>query len=234
MEYVELFTGEKVPKEALELGWSSVCVAVDFPGKRTVAETLQAAVVKSDIEKNTKKAVETFDLVFVEASKEDDARKASELWNVDILYNNELNEARDLIYNKSSGLDNVICTFMAERNIGYLINASNVLDSGGSSRVKLLGRLRQNVLLCRKYGVKVVLSNCAKDRQGLRNPLDLAAIGSLFGMTSGESVDAVSKNPLFFIQKGLRRRDPNVLTDGLVVKEWGSQKHQGKKRQGWL
>jgi RNase P/RNase MRP subunit p30 len=227
MEYTEILTYPGAADEALEAGWNNVCVVGSSKAQ------LNATIVEDDIERKSKKALER-GLVFVDAKEHKNALLASESWNVDALLNNELNDGRDPLYNKSSGLDEVMCKSMSERNISYIINLQNIILSRGSQRVKLLSRISQNVMLCKKYKVNTVISCCAQDKYEIRTPMDSASVGVLVGMDFQQSLFSVTKNPKTILQKALDRDNPDILTSGLSVRDWGNQKIQKKRRTGWL
>ena len=130
-------------------------------------------------------------------------------------------------------MDHVICAFMAERNIGYLICFGNILHSNSQRRTRLFGRISQNIMLCRKYKVKVVLSSGARTVWDVKNPWDLAIMSRFLGMSDGESMAAVSKNTLHFVKKASERNSQNILLSGLEVKDWGSHERKPKQKYGW-
>jgi RNase P/RNase MRP subunit p30 len=224
------------------LGWDGFCVAVDFGGDfKRLSETsrslgegaLLGAVVRSDVAKNAKRAVEAADLVLVDGRLEDVCREASESWDVDIIMNPELNDGKDLLKQGSGGLDDKTAAFMAERGIGYLVNADNLIDSSGPRRAKLLGRIMQNLRLARKAGVPVAFGCGQASPLHVRRPRDLAALALVLGLPRDEAENAVSRIPSGFAKKALERKDPDMITAGLEVRSWGSQQPRGKRRHGW-
>jgi hypothetical protein len=80
---------------------------------------------------------------------------------------------RDFIHQRDSGLDHVICKEMHKYNVGYMISFSAVLNS--SERERFFGRVMQNIMLCNKYHVKIMIASFAKQPNEMRNPDDLVS-----------------------------------------------------------
>jgi RNase P/RNase MRP subunit p30 len=96
-------------------------------------------------------------------------RKAVETKKVDILLNPERNDKKDSFHYRKSGLNQVLCKLAKENNVAIGFNFSNLLDSKGNERSKILGRMIFNYKLCKKYKVKMIFSTFAKNKFELRN-----------------------------------------------------------------
>lgn len=231
-----------VLENAAALGWSGICVASDGEARQAgqppanigAMEVYKGAVIKNDVEKNARRALEWADLVIAQGGGEEHNRQASECSEVDILMNLEHDQGKDKIDYKNAGLDHVMAAFMAERGIAYGVDFSHILDSWGRMRVQLLGRLRQNVKMALKYKLPVVLVSGAVDVYGLRAPLDLASVASLIGVPEHLERKIVSDYPAMVVEKARNRKNPDVITSGLEVTDWGDAKpSQPKKKYGW-
>ncbi len=208
------------------LGWDTIC--------SSHGGDMGCAVVSGRVRKNARKALDGgADIIVADGRLEKDAREASETWEVDLIADPELNADRDPVNQWSGGLDHIMCSFMNERGIGYCVNADNILDAGGRDRVRVLGRITQNIRLCKKYKVKVVFACGTRSKWNVRSPHDLMEIAKLTGLSSSDARKTVSKNPQFFIDKAVKRNDPDVLLKGLEVVDWGSQKKKPNRRYGW-
>jgi RNase P/RNase MRP subunit p30 len=243
MKCYDLYADEKTAQAHKRLGWEGICAVSDnsadikriSEGEKLLGrETLAGALLSADVEKGARKALDAgADLVIVDGRTEDAARGASESWDVDLIVNPEMNEERDLIDQWNSGLDHVMSSFMAERGIGYCINAGNIRHSNGLRRVRLLGRIGQNIRLARKYGVRIVLTSGARNDLDVRNPNDLSEVGMMLGLCEKEAYDSVSKNPAYYVRKAFDRNSQDILMKGLTVKSWGSQQRKPKRKYGW-
>lgn len=232
----------EVLNRASALGWSGVCVAFDSEDRQAgqpsanigPMEVYKGAVIKNDVEKNARKALEWADLVIALGGSEEHNRQASECSEVDILMNLEQDQGKDKIDYKNAGLDHVMTSFMSEHGIAFGVDFSHILDSYGRNRVQLLGRLRQNVKMALKHKLPVILASGASDIYGLRAPLDLASVSRLIGVPEHLERKVVSDYPAMVVEKIKKRKNPDVITNGLEVTDWGSMKStEQKKKYGW-
>jgi len=239
-------------KLAEHMGWDGLCCTVDFQStevlrefsekisdmrKKTKIALFSGAEITAksaqELRKNSRKALSFVDIILIKGGSDEINRSATECWEVDILCHPEKLAKKDFMKQKNSGIDHVMAKLMAERLIGIEFNFSEILNSYGMLRSQILGRMRQNVILARKYNALMVLTSGAQDKWGSRAPRELLAIGRILGMNQGEAKLAVSENPSRILQKSKDRKDPNIILKGLEVMEWGDQKPQKKKMYGW-
>lgn len=248
--YFDLSVGAGDAKETIKLakrlGWTGICVTADVKDIKSARdavssqnwdmEVLLGAVVhgstEGELQKKTRQALEIADLILFSGGGEPN-RVAAENWEVDVLCHPEKGSERDLMDQRSSGVDDIISRLLAEHTTAVEFNLSSILSTYGMLRAQIMGRMSQNILLSRKYGVPMILTSGAVDRWSLRAPRDLAAVGRVLGMTDTEANKAVSTTPQKLIQKARDRQNPAVITAGLRVVEWGDQKPQPKKKYGW-
>lgn len=243
MKCYDLLADARTIEAHRRLGWDGICATVEFGAefkknsenaRKTGAEVKIGALLTKDVEKNARKALDMGAyLVLADGRSDDVARAASESWDVDLIVNPEPNEERDLVDQWSSGLDHIMASFMAEREIGYCVNAGNVLHSEGMRRVRLLGRIGQNLMLARKYGLRVVLASGARSDYDVRNRNDLMEVGRMLGMSESAACESICENPTFFIEKASSRSDQDVIMRGLIVKNWGTLERKPKRKYGW-
>ncbi len=67
-----------------------------------------------------------------------------------------------------------------------------VLNSNSFERSKILRRMMQNVKLCRKYKVKMLINSFAKNEYELRSRDALKSFGLVIGMNSREVIEATN------------------------------------------
>ena len=103
-----------------------------------------------------------------------------------ILLNPHVNNLRDSLHFRSSGLNHVLCKLCYENNVSVGFSLDSALDA------KLLGRIKQNIKLCRKYGVKMRFFSFAKNKFEMRGREDMLAFLRSIGMTGKEAKDALS------------------------------------------
>jgi RNase P/RNase MRP subunit p30 len=86
---------------------------------------------------------------------------------------------RDFIHQRDSGLDQVICKEMHKYGVKYAVPFSAILNSDDKAR--LLGRVIQNIRLCKKYKVDVLIASFAEKPYEMRNAQDLIAFSRTLG-----------------------------------------------------
>lgn len=113
---------------------------------------------------------------------------------VDILLDPHLGQRRDKMHQRDSGLNQVLVKLAKKNNVAIGISFKNIL----SSRAEDLGRIIQNIELCRKYKVKIVILEYED-----RNPEDVNSLFKVLGMTAKEiqTSDNYEKEKLDFKQR---------------------------------
>jgi len=236
---------------AERLGWSGLCVSFDFDADyKSLLKELENAKKESkldflvgarisvsepqDVQKKARAALEYADLILVEGGDEEINRAASECWEVDILCHPEKVSGKDLPDQKNSGVDHVIAHYMAERTIALEINFSELLCSFGMVRSQVMGRMRQNIMLAKKYGVPLIIASGGGDLFSLRAPRDLYSVCISLGMDAGFAKRVLQDDPMRIVGKARDRKNPDVIMKGLSVISRGAEKQAGKKKMsGW-
>tara|TARA_Y100000310_G_C20451586_1_gene700995 strand:+ start:141 stop:650 length:510 start_codon:yes stop_codon:yes gene_type:complete len=118
-------------------------------------------------------------------------RSAVECKYVDVLLHPERNSLNDGLHQRRSGLNQVLCKLAKQNNISIGFSFNLVLQSKGRERARIIGRMRQNVRLCRKYKVNMKIGSFTSNKWGLRSYDCLVAFGKVLGMTAGEAKNSV-------------------------------------------
>ncbi len=105
---------------------------------------------------------------------------------IKILVNVHTNNLRDNLHFRSSGLNHVLCRLCSENNVAVGFSLDSILDA------KLLGRMKQNIMLCRKYKVKMRFFSFAKNKYEMRGREDVLGFLRSIGMTGKEAKEAMS------------------------------------------
>lgn len=122
----------------------------------------------------------------------DTIRKLAEQKKIQYVTDLEDNEFKDNLNFANSGLNQVMCRLLAKNNIVVCFNFSLILNSNSLEGAKLLRRMMQNVRLCRKYKVKMLISSFAKNEYELRSRYSLKSFGLVIGMNPKEAKYAVN------------------------------------------
>lgn len=124
---------------------------------------------------------------------------------VDILLDPHLGMRKDFMHQRNSGLNHILCALAKEHNVAIGFSFSAILES--KQRAKDFGRIMQNIRLCRKYKIPMVIGSFAKNVWQVRNEKDLQAFFKVLGMTGKEvQMDFVEKRLDYkrrFVQKGV-------------------------------
>jgi ribonuclease P/MRP protein subunit RPP1 len=123
----------------------------------------------------------TKELIIVQGGDEKINRAALENKKVDILLCPEKNSRKDLMFSRRSGLNQVLCKLAAKNDIAIGFDFSYLLNSTGKERAKILGRMSQNVIFCKKYKVKMVFSSFARKKYELRSDNFLKTFAKFLG-----------------------------------------------------
>ena len=148
------------------------------------------------------------------SSEPEDARPALETRNIDLVFGLEGSPDRDPMKNRDSGLDHVLCSIAAQKDKIVAFDFSAVRASRGRRRAVLLGRMMQNIVLCRKAKVKMSIASFARTPMQLRNPMDLAAFGEALGMHPSEAKAAIGAVRERIILN-MKKKDPAYLGEGV-------------------
>ncbi len=129
------------------------------------------------------------DIIIVKESEK--ARHYLEKTDIDMIYGLEEHKGKDPMHFRASGLNHILAEIAHKRKKIIAFNFNAILNTKGMLRSQLLGRMRQNVMLCRKYKVEMALASFAANPYELKSEKDLQAFGETIGMAPGEANKAV-------------------------------------------
>ncbi|MBN2567173.1 hypothetical protein JXB02_03770 [Candidatus Woesearchaeota archaeon] len=107
------------------------------------------------------------------------ARLLIEAKGCDAVYGLPYHARNDGIYHRAGGLDHVMAKAAAKGGTLICIGLAPLVST--SSPASLLARLRQNVMLCRKYKASYAVASFASAPYLLRGRAELAAFASVLG-----------------------------------------------------
>ena len=111
----------------------------------------------------------------------------------DILLSPEFTRRRDFPDYRNSGLNQVLCREAARNNTAIGFNFSDILHLEGKDRALRLGRMIQNVRLCRKFHVPMILATFAETENELRTSDELISFGVSIGMPRNDAEKALAE-----------------------------------------
>lgn len=105
--------------------------------------------------------------------------------NIDLAYGFEEQERSDFMHHRNSGLNHILCNILKDKNIMVGFDHSLILNNPHKAHV-YLGRMKQNVKLCRKYAIPMVVLSLAKKKHHLKTPDMLDSFARVIGMNEQE------------------------------------------------
>ena len=172
-------------ERAEKLGYQALIFAYEkkehIPQKRLNHEKIK--IFSACLEK-----VKNADLIIAEHSDKD--RERIERKEIQLLYHLETDEKRDFLHQRASGLNHILAELCSEKKV--MVSFSHNLLLKSKKRALLLGRMMQNIGLCRKYKVPMVFASFASAPIEMRSPHDLKALGIVLGMHPSEAKECLS------------------------------------------
>ncbi len=100
----------------------------------------------------------------------------------DVIYEFETLSKKDSMHFRNSGINQVIAKLMKDKKVAYGLSFSLILNASGREKSVLLGRMMQNIRLCRKYKIPVVIASFARKPCEMRDYKDLTAFARTLGL----------------------------------------------------
>ncbi len=168
-------------KKARELGWEEVLFLNGGAQNRLKASLLKAKEIYKV------KKMQGLTAFYAGEADEKEIRRAIEQ-GVDLIFGFEEVYEKDALHFRASGLNHVLCKLA--RQSGTIVAVSLSSISKPEKRALFIGRAVQNISLCKKYKVPLLISSFAKTQWELRAPNDLLSLGELLGLNPNEAREA--------------------------------------------
>ena len=115
--------------------------------------------------------------IVVKSSTND--KEAIEKLKPDVIFSFEGSIKKDFIHQRASGLNHILCKAAKDKGVMIGFSLSSILNVEDKHRI--LGRMMQNIQLCRKYKVKMIIASFAQGPFGMRSPHDLIGLFKVLG-----------------------------------------------------
>ncbi|MBI2659306.1 hypothetical protein HYX05_04390 [Candidatus Woesearchaeota archaeon] len=129
-------------------------------------------------QKNISRAFKISKLLVAKSSDND--RFLIESKKINLIYGFEEIHKKDFLHQRASGLNHIICGLANKNNVAIGFAYSSLFNKNNQALV--MGRMMQNIALCKKYKVKTVIGSFSQNAFHLRTPQDLASLFALLGM----------------------------------------------------
>ncbi len=136
----------------------------------------------------------------------------------DVLLSPHFAAGKDFMKARNAGLDSVTFKIAAKNKVAIGIDFSEILRAGEKEREILLGRIMQNIKLCRKYKVRMLLASFASSVLEMRSAHDLQALAQAIGMTPKEARDSLQEAERI-MKRNEERKSPDYVSEGIRVVE---------------
>ncbi|MBN1156292.1 hypothetical protein JXA85_01630 [Candidatus Woesearchaeota archaeon] len=198
---------------AEKLGYD--CLVFLYPSFRRLDELQKRTRIKlmPGVIANAKKQIVANDcLFFVKAEK--DVRTVFENKTIDVVFGLETIDGKDSLHQRNSGLNHVTASLAFQKDIVVGFSFFDILCA--DKKEILIGRMAQNIRLCRKFKAKMIIASFAREPFRMRAPLDLKSFFQTIGMGPGEAKKALEcvydlliekKNQHRIIKKGIELVD---------------------------
>lgn len=112
-------------------------------------------------------------------------RRALETLKINYLVSPELNDSKDNLKQRASGMNHVTAKIAADKKIVIVEGINFILSqSDKKSKARLISRIIQNIKICRKAKCEIKFATFAKSIEELLDEKQIAAIGFSLGMSS--------------------------------------------------
>ena len=123
--------------------------------------------------------------IFAAMKSSNNDREIIEKSKVDMIFSFEDSVKKDFIHQRASGLNHILCKSAKENNVTIGFSLSLILNS--KNKHVILGRMMQNIKMCKKFRVKTIIASFAEKPFEMRSVHDLRSLFEILG----------SKNPAF-------------------------------------
>jgi len=107
-----------------------------------------------------------------------------------IIFSTETDTRKDFIHHRASGLNHILCRLAHENKVAIGFSLNSILKG----KDIVLGRIMQNIKLCRKYKVNMVIGSFTKNPYEMRSPHDIISLFESLGMNPGEAKKSLNYN----------------------------------------
>lgn len=106
-------------------------------------------------------------------------RQLMENGKATIIYGFEENPKRDSMHQSASGLNHIMCSIVKSKNVAIGFSYTSLIENSHS----IVGRMMQNLKLCRKYKNDIIIGSFATRPFQLRSRHDVDSLFRLIGKT---------------------------------------------------
>ncbi len=181
---------------ASKLGIKKLCFLYNFDeyNEQKAQHKLESIKDHKDIDieigfivnhKNINKAYKQSKLVVVKSFDKD--RYFIESKKIRWIYGFEELQKKDYLHQRASGLNQHICELANKNNVAVGFSYSSLFNKNPIYISMIIGRMIQNISLCEKYNVKIVIGSFSEKPFDLRLYYDIKSLFTILGMSSNQT-----------------------------------------------
>lgn len=114
------------------------------------------------------------------AKSSDNDRMMIESKKINLIYGFEELGKKDFMHQRASGLNHIMCELAKRNNTTIGFSYSSLFNE--SSHALIIGRIRQNIKLCKKYKLKTAIGAFTENPLDMRSPYDIQSLFNILGM----------------------------------------------------
>ena len=131
-------------------------------------------------QKNLNRAAQHSRLLAAKSSDSD--RMLIESKKIKIIYGLEETHKKDRLHQRASGLNHVLCEIARKNNVIIGFSYGQLFGKSLPESSIAMGRMMQNIALCRKYKVKTITASFSQNPYELRARHDISRLFAMLGM----------------------------------------------------
>lgn len=163
--------------KARALNIRELCFVYPFPGIKNVPEIKGVSITTATIA--TSNQLKSGNIDTKQCIVHSDA--SNDRWLIEkikpmLMFGFEFQERHDFMHHRNSALNHITAKLMAKNNIIYGFPVAALIHAPQQMQGIILGRFRQNMQMCKKYKVTVVLASFATDPWDMRNLKDMKGL----------------------------------------------------------
>ena len=113
--------------------------------------------------------------------------------HVDILLSPEIENKKDNFHYRKSGLNQVLCKLAKKNEVAVGFDFCLLINSNGEKRSQIIGKMMQNMILCKKYKNKIKIGCFTENELLTRNDSVLVSFGVILGLNEKEAKNSLLK-----------------------------------------
>ncbi|BDC36472.1 MAG: hypothetical protein EF806_06090 [Candidatus Methanoliparum thermophilum] len=145
------------------------------------------------------------DIIAVNGGDDKINRMASKERYIDIIRNTD----------QGKGIDHITARFAAENDVMIDFCIGNLIYNKRSLPA-MLGKMRKNLMLVKKYGGMTILSSGGRDKFGVRPYRQILALSRFFGMERDDGLRSL-RAICNIIKKNKKYRDGRLVSEGIEI-----------------